>query len=64
MTLLKRWSGVGTLLALLVVLSLAAPVMVPAEAEAAAGAELKDSSWKEVTLLYTSDVKGKIEPCG
>lgn len=21
-------------------------------------------SWKDITLLYTSDIKGKIEPCG
>jgi hypothetical protein len=25
---------------------------------------LADESWKAVTLVYHSDVKGKIEPCG
>jgi len=29
---------------------------------AAAGDQAKP--WKEIALLYTTDVKGKIEPCG
>lgn len=55
---LKRWSGVCALAALVLVLSLAVPAFVPDEAVA------KDGEWKGVTLLYSSDVKGKIEPCG
>ncbi len=58
MTKLKVWSGVGGLLALLFVLAAAVPAIVPARAEAG------ENSWKGVTILYTSDIKGKIEPCG
>ncbi len=24
----------------------------------------KGGNWKNITLIYTTDVKGKIEPCG
>ncbi len=58
MMFLKGKPGIGLLVALLLVLSVALPAAVPAEAEASEG------TWKGVTLLYTADVKGKIDPCG
>lgn len=33
------------------------------EAQKIAGKK-KNVDWKNVTLIYTTDVKGKIEPCG
>ena len=58
MMMLKGWSGVASLVALVFVLSLGVSVFAPVEAQAA------DGAWKGVTLLYSSDIKGKIEPCG
>jgi len=62
MMMLKRWSGVSFLVALLFVLSMAVPVIAPATAQAQD--EATNAAWKGVTLLYSSDVKGKYEPCG
>jgi hypothetical protein len=50
---------VRTLLLLILLLALAAAV---AAAQAQDQEELPD--WMPVTVLYMSDVKGKIEPCG
>ncbi|MBK6735022.1 MAG: hypothetical protein IPG61_13245 [bacterium] len=41
----------------------AGPFAAGTRAATPAGPEPKHD-WKEVTLLYLSDVKGKIEPCG
>jgi len=60
MTMKKVWSGMGFLAALLLILSMTLPAVVTAQVAAPA----EDNSWKDVTLLYTSDIKGKIEPCG
>ena len=45
-------------LALAFLLSAAAPVLLPATARAG------DGTWQDLVLLYTTDIKGKIEPCG
>ncbi len=45
-------------LALAFVLSAAAPALLPASARAGEG------TWQDLVLLYTTDIKGKIEPCG
>ncbi len=45
-------------LALAFVLSAAAPALLQSSARAGEGA------WQDLVLLYTTDIKGKIEPCG
>ena len=45
---------------LLLLAMLLATVLVPA----AAPAQDEDAAWKPVTVIYQTDVKGKIEPCG
>ena len=27
-------------------------------------AEDQDGDWKDVTMIYTTDIKGKVDPCG
>lgn len=60
-TMTRSRSFLG-LMALVLLLVLALPALGPDEA--AFGAGEKGGEWKNVTLLYTTDVKGKIEPCG
>lgn len=59
---LKDLTGVLRLLslalALALVLSAAAPTLLPTSARAG------DGTWQDLVLLYTTDIKGKIEPCG
>jgi len=59
---LKELSGASRLLslalALAFILSAAVPVLLASVARAA------DDSWQDLVLLYTTDIKGKIEPCG
>jgi len=45
-------------LALAFVISAAAPVVLPG------GARASEGTWQDLVLLYTTDIKGKIEPCG
>jgi len=45
-------------LALAIVLSAAAPALMPPNARAGEG------TWQDLVLLYTTDIKGKIGPCG
>ncbi len=45
-------------LALALVLSASASVLMPSSARAG------DGTWEDLVLLYTTDIKGKIEPCG
>ncbi len=45
-------------LALAFVVSAAVPVLQPEIARA------DDGTWQDLVLLYTTDIKGKIEPCG
>ncbi len=47
--------GLGLLLAALLIVPSLLPVRV---------AHAADVNWKPVSLIYTSDVKGKIDPCG
>jgi hypothetical protein len=71
---LKDLTGVLRLmslaLALAFVLSAAAPALLQtsARADEGTGAD-KDTgadkgTWQDLILLYTTDIKGKIEPCG
>jgi|GEM_PF-2184128 len=60
MTRLKSVAGpamVSVLIALLT-LSVGGPDIAQAADEA------KGGDWKDITLVYTSDVVGKIDPCG
>lgn len=59
MSLMKHWR----LLVCAFLLLAAAGVAGGASRPAPVGPQQKHD-WKEVTLLYLSDVKGKIEPCG
>jgi len=51
-------------LALAFVLSAAAPALLQISARADEGAGADKGTWKDLILLYTTDIKGKIEPCG
>jgi len=49
-----------------IALSLLAAALAPlmlAESVRAEDGE-KNKAWKDITLIYTTDIKGKIEPCG
>ena len=39
-----------------------APLMLAESVRAEDGEQNK--AWKNITLLYTTDIKGKVEPCG
>ncbi len=39
-----------------------APLMLAEAARAEDGGQAK--AWKDITLIYTTDIKGKIDPCG
>ena len=56
----NRWSTAGRLAALLLVLG-AMGVAGSGPPSPAPGA---DESWVPLTIVYSSDIKGKIEPCG
>lgn len=45
-------------LALALLISAAVPVLQPTKALAEGG------TWQDLVFLYTTDIKGKIEPCG
>ena len=44
--------------ALAIILAATVPVLAPTNARAGEG------TWQDLVLLYTTDIKGKIEPCG
>lgn len=50
--------GLGVALVLAIILAAAAPVLTPTTAGAG------DGTWQDLVMLYTTDIKGKIEPCG
>ncbi|MCB1182105.1 hypothetical protein KDM41_01645 [bacterium] len=56
-----RW--VPILAAVFLLTAGAAALMLADEVRAQSG-EGEVKNWKNVTLLYTTDIKGKIEPCG
>jgi hypothetical protein len=62
MIMLKDLTGVlrrmGLALALALLLVAIVPDLVPTKARAG------DGTWQDLVLLYTTDIKGKIEPCG
>ena len=51
-------------LALAFVLSAAAPAPLLTSARADEGTGADNDTWQDLILLYTTDIKGKIEPCG
>ena len=59
---LKDLTGVLRLMSLVVVVAVALPAALPMlpPAEARAG----EGTWQDLVLLFTTDIKGKIEPCG
>lgn len=59
---MRRSRSLPGLPALVLLLLLALPALGPDDD--AFGAGSKGGEWKNVTLLYTTDVKGKIEECG
>jgi hypothetical protein len=56
-----RWA---CLLLLLAAGALAVGALAVETSAAPAPAKPSQHDWKNVTLLYLSDIKGKIEPCG
>ncbi len=49
----------------LVVLALLALALSAVTALAATGGEAADKgTWKNIQLIYSTDIKGKIDPCG
>ena len=59
--MMKSKSLLG-LMALVLLLGMAAPAFSPDGGLDQAFAE--EGDWKNITILYTTDIKGKIEPCG
>ena len=55
-----RWLLSTAVVALLV--AGGAPLLQPAAVLGQDGEQGKD--WKNITMIYTTDIKGKIEPCG
>lgn len=56
----NRWPIAGRLVLLLLVLG-AIGAATSARPSLAQGA---DDTWVPLTIVYTSDIKGKLEPCG
>lgn len=58
-----RWILSLTIVAM--VLTSLSPLLTTAEVFAEADATQEPTrAWKDISLIYTTDVKGKIEPCG
>lgn len=55
----RHWRGLGGLALLVVLLGLGA--LSSARPSLAQGS---DEAWAPVTIVYSSDIKGHIEPCG
>jgi hypothetical protein len=55
-----RWLLSATTVAILAVGI--APLMLAQSARAEDGEQGK--AWKDITMIYSTDIKGKIEPCG
>jgi hypothetical protein len=62
MTKFKDRTGVLRLLSL--VLTLAFLVAASGLLLAPRGVRAGEGTWQDLVLLYTTDIKGKIEPCG
>jgi len=62
MTEAKGLKEVWRTLAVLVALAVVLPAIIPGLLNE--GVAAKGGDWKSVTVLYTTDIKGKIEPCG
>jgi len=60
MSVTKMWTAAAVVLVLLLAVGLAVRIdgsRVEARAQ-------DKGTWQDLVLLYTSDIKGKIEPCG
>ena len=53
-----------TMRAALVTLTVAAATLAAVPADNHHSAQAEDSPWLNATILFQTDVKGKIEPCG
>jgi len=58
----KDLTGVPRVMGLALTLAFALSTVVPALLPPAARAD--GGAWQDLVLLYSSDCKGKIEPCG
>ncbi len=56
----RRW--LLSIAALSLLVAGLSPLMLAETVRAEDGEQAK--GWKDITLLYTTDIKGKIEPCG
>jgi hypothetical protein len=59
MMIIKARTGILGSVALLLVLGLLAGAGMPGQARAQ-----DKGTWQDLVFLYTTDIKGKIEPCG
>ena len=50
--------------AALVTLTVAAATLAALPADTLHNAQAEDSAWLNATILFQTDVKGKIDPCG
>jgi hypothetical protein len=57
----RRWLPALAAVALLA--AALVPLMTTGQVRAQGG-ETQTKAWKDISLIYTTDVKGKIEPCG
>jgi hypothetical protein len=58
--LLRRWPLAGRIALLLLILGITGAAITTRPSLAQGG----DEAWVPLTVIYTSDIKGKIEPCG
>ena len=58
----KDLTGVMRMMSLTLGLAFTLSTVIPALLPSAAGAS--EGTWQDLVLLYSSDCKGKIEPCG
>jgi uncharacterized membrane protein HdeD (DUF308 family) len=59
---LKSLTGSLRLMSMMLALTFVLSGIVPLLTASAARAE--GGTWQDLVLLYTTDIKGKIEPCG
>ena len=57
----KRWPLAGRLALMLLAIGVLGVAAAPRPSLAQENA---DGTWVPLTVIYTSDIKGKIEPCG
>ena len=60
----RRIPALPVLVAVLALLAAGFSPLMLADEVQAQGGEDEVKAWKNIALLYTTDIKGKIEPCG